>query len=117
VTPKALVPPPYKTPLAVKDAPPEPPFATVKAVERVKLVADAAPRIGVTRVGEVERTTLPDPVEVVTPVPPDTTGSVPDAIAVPATEYNAPLAVNDVTPVPPASTGSVPAVKADPEVL
>jgi hypothetical protein len=34
------------------------------------LVALAAPRIGVTRVGDVDRTTLPVPVEEVTPVPP-----------------------------------------------
>lgn len=40
----------------------------------VKLVADAAPKVGVTKVGEVERTVLPVPVEVTTPVPPLLTG-------------------------------------------
>ena len=38
--------------------------------------------VGVVRVGEVERTLLPLPVEVVTPVPPASTGSVPAASAV-----------------------------------
>ena len=36
--------------------------------------ADGVPRAGVTRVGELERTTEPVPVEVVTPVPPEVTG-------------------------------------------
>ena len=35
------------------------------------------PRIGVTSVGDVDSTVLPVPVEVVTPVPPLATGSVP----------------------------------------
>jgi hypothetical protein len=35
------------------------------------------PKIGVTRVGLVESTVLPEPVEVVTPVPPLATGRVP----------------------------------------
>ena len=41
------------------------------------LVAVAVPRLGVVRLGEVERTTEPEPVDVVTPVPPAKTGSVP----------------------------------------
>jgi hypothetical protein len=44
------------------------------------LVALAAPRVGVTRVGELLNTTLPVPVDVVTPVPPLATGRVPDAV-------------------------------------
>jgi hypothetical protein len=36
--------------------------------------ADGVPRAGVTRVGDVLRTLLPDPVLVVTPVPPEVTG-------------------------------------------
>jgi hypothetical protein len=44
------------------------------------LVAEAAPRVGVTRVGLLDSTTEPVPVEVVTPVPPLTTGSTPDVI-------------------------------------
>ena len=35
--------------------------------------------LGVVRVGDVERTTEPEPVEVVTPVPPLATASVPTA--------------------------------------
>jgi hypothetical protein len=35
------------------------------------------PRIGVTRVGEVLNTLFPEPVDVVTPVPPLVTGNVP----------------------------------------
>jgi hypothetical protein len=38
-------------------------------------VAVATPREGVVREGEVERTTDPEPVEVVVPVPPLATGS------------------------------------------
>ena len=46
-------------------------------LDNVPLVG--VPRIGVTNVGDVLKTTLPDPVEVVTPVPPLATGSaVPD---------------------------------------
>jgi len=44
--------------------------------------ADGVPSAGVTRVGDVDKTTLPEPVEVVTPVPPRNTVSVP---VVPAT--------------------------------
>jgi len=36
------------------------------------------PKIGVTNVGEVDNTTLPVPVDVVTPVPPLATASVAD---------------------------------------
>lgn len=39
--------------------------------------ADGVPKSGVTRVGLLDSTTLPVPVEVVTPVPPFATGSVP----------------------------------------
>ena len=45
------------------------------------LVPEATPRTGVTKVGLVERTTLPVPVEVVTPVPPLATGrAVPESV-------------------------------------
>ena len=53
-----------------------------KPVALVRVAADGVPKLGVVKVGEVERTTLPVPVEVVTPVPPRTTESVP---VVPAT--------------------------------
>lgn len=66
---------------------PVPPFATGKRPvtpvvngRPVKLVATpdvGVPKIGVTSVGEVDNTLLPEPVDVVTPVPPLATGSVP----------------------------------------
>jgi len=66
---------------------PVPPFATgsvpVTPVDKGKPVAlvnvalVGVPKIGVTSVGLVDNTLLPEPVEVVTPVPPLATGSVP----------------------------------------
>ena len=66
-------------------AEPVPPFATGKVPvtpvvkgRPVRLVASpeaGVPKIGVTSVGEFDNTTLPVPVEIVTPVPPFTTGS------------------------------------------
>ena len=46
------------------------------------LVALAAPRVGVVSVGELDNTTLPVPVEEVTPVPPLATGNVPVTLLV-----------------------------------
>lgn len=43
----------------------------------VNVPEDGVPKAGVTNVGLVESTTLPEPVEVVTPVPPFATGRVP----------------------------------------
>lgn len=60
------------------------------------------PRIGVTSVGDVDKTLLPEPVEVVTPVPPLATGRVPVTFVVKLTN------VVDVEPVPPLATGKVP---------
>ena len=51
--------------------------APVTAAVTTKLVPVAAPIMGVTNVGVVLNTTAPDPVLVVTPVPPLATGSVP----------------------------------------
>jgi hypothetical protein len=45
------------------------------------LVAEAAPKIGVTRVGLVDSTTATLPVDDVTPVPPLATGRVPVTVA------------------------------------
>lgn len=66
---------------------PVPPLATpsvpVTPVERgkpvalVRVAADGVPRLGVVRAGLLDRTTDPVPVELVTPVPPLATGSVP----------------------------------------
>ena len=43
-----------------------------------KLPEDGVPNTGVVNDGEVERTTEPDPVELVTPVPPEATAKVAD---------------------------------------
>jgi hypothetical protein len=43
----------------------------------VRVAAEGVPRLGVVSVGLVERTLFPEPVEVVTPVPPFATGNVP----------------------------------------
>jgi hypothetical protein len=79
-------------PVPVDVVTPVPPFATGRVpvtpvvkgspVAFVKVAAEGVPRLGVVRVGDVERTTLPDPVDVVTPVPPRATERVP---VVPAT--------------------------------
>ena len=90
------------------------------------------PKSGVTKVGEVLKTTLPEPVEVTTPVPPFVTGSVPvmpvvkgkpvqlvktPEVGVPrrgVTKAGAllrtlfPEPVDVVTPVPPLVTAKVP---------
>ena len=51
------------------------------AVQLLKLPDDGVPKTGVTKVGEVDKTTEPVPVEDVTPVPPLATGSaVPDQV-------------------------------------
>jgi hypothetical protein len=79
-------------PVPVDVVTPVPPFATGRVpvtpvvkgspVAFVKVAAEGVPRLGVVRAGDVERTTLPDPVDVVTPVPPRATERVP---VVPAT--------------------------------
>ncbi len=48
-----------------------------KPVQLVSVPEVGVPKTGVTSVGEVDKTLLPDPVDVVTPVPPLATGSVP----------------------------------------
>jgi hypothetical protein len=63
-------------PLAIARVP-----VTPVAIERptalVRVKAEGVPKLGVTRVGLVDKTVLPVPVAVVTPVPPLATGSVP----------------------------------------
>jgi hypothetical protein len=49
----------------------------VGKVQLAKLPDDGVPKAGVTNVGLVDSTLLPEPVEVVTPVPPFATGKVP----------------------------------------
>jgi len=114
---------------------PDTPVAKGKPVQLVRLPEAGVPRAGVTRVGDVERTLSPLPVDVVTPVPPLPTGKVPEtpvakgkpvqlvrilpAAGVPRTGVTRvgvfertllPLPVDVVTPVPPRRTGKVPAV-------
>jgi hypothetical protein len=48
-----------------------------RPVPLVRVTEVGVPRTGVTSVGEVERTLLPEPVLAVTPVPPFATGNVP----------------------------------------
>ena len=72
------------------------------------LVAVATPKTGVVKVGEVDKTTLPEPVAVVTPVPPLATGSVPEKLVAVTPVNPAPLpeklvAVNAPDKVPPAN--------------
>ena len=58
------------------------PVTPVVRGKPVRLVATpdvGVPSIGVTNVGLVDNTLLPEPVEVVTPVPPAATGNVPAA--------------------------------------
>ena len=47
-------------------------------VQLAKLPEVGVPRMGVTNVGLVDKTLLPEPVEVVTPVPPEATAKVAD---------------------------------------
>jgi len=70
-----------------KEVMPVPPLATGKVpvtpvdrgnpVPLVNTTAEGVPRLGVVKTGLVDNTTLPVPVEVVTPVPPLATGNVP----------------------------------------
>jgi hypothetical protein len=48
-----------------------------KPVAFVSVTDVGVPRMGVTNVGLVDKTLLPEPVEVVTPVPPAVTANVP----------------------------------------
>jgi hypothetical protein len=53
------------------------PVVKGRPVQLVNVPDEGVPKTGVTNVGLVERTVLPEPVEVVTPVPPLRTGKVP----------------------------------------
>ena len=142
----ANVPLPSSTLFAVSVAAPVPPLATgsvpVTPVVRespvafVSVNADGVPRLGVVSTGLVDSTTLPVPVDAVTPVPPLLTGSVPvtpvvsgspvalvkvTADGVPrlgvvstglVDSTTLPVPVDTVTPVPPLPTGKVPVAEA-----
>jgi hypothetical protein len=61
---------------------PDTPVDIGRPVQDVNVPEEGVPSAGVTNVGDVDKTTLPDPVEVVTPVPPLATGRVPDTCVV-----------------------------------
>lgn len=60
--------------------------------------AEGVPNAGVTRVGEVLKTTFPVPVDVVTPVPPFATANVPAIVMTPLVVTGPPLKVRPVVP-------------------
>jgi hypothetical protein len=74
-------------PVPVDAVTPVPPLATGRVpvtpvvrgrlVPLVRITAEGVPRFGVVRTGDPDKTTLPVPVDVVTPVPPLATGRVP----------------------------------------
>ena len=118
-------------PLATGNVPVTP-VVIGKPVQLVKTPAEGVPMLGVVNAGLVDKTVLPEPVEVVTPVPPLATGKVPvtpvvignpvQLVKTPAEGVpifgvvNAglvdktllPEPVLVVTPVPPLATGRVP---------
>jgi hypothetical protein len=84
---------------------PETPVLIGNPVQLVRVPLVGVPSTGVTRVGEVERTLFPEPVLVVTPVPPLATAKVPDRVTTPVVAVLGvkPVvpALNEVTPPPP----------------
>jgi len=66
----------FVPPLAIGNVPVTP-VVTGKPVAFVNTTALGVPKAGVVKVGEVDNTTLPEPVAEVTPVPPFATGKVP----------------------------------------
>ena len=63
--------------VATPEANPEIPVAIGRPVQLVSVPDVGVPKIGVIKVGLIDKTTLPVPVEVVTPEPPLATGKVP----------------------------------------
>jgi hypothetical protein len=94
-------------PVPVEDVTPVPPLATgkvpvtpVESGNPVKFVATpevGVPKFGETKVGEVDSTTLPEPVDVVTPVPPLATATVPEMLV--AFTLDATVGIFNVVPV------------------
>ena len=81
----------------------------------LKLPEVGVPSNGVTSVGLVDKTFEPEPVEVVTPVPPAKTGKVPAVSVVAPVEYTALLAAEKVVrPVPPYAPVIVPPFQVPP---
>jgi hypothetical protein len=67
-------------------------------VALVKVSADGVPRFGVVNTGDADRTTDPEPVEDVTPVPPFDTERVPSRVIVPDVVTGPPAKVSPVRP-------------------
>ena len=84
------------------------PVVSGKPVALVKVADAGVPRAGVTSVGDVDRTTFPEPVEVVTPVPPLATAKVPASVMVPAEVMGPPDVVKPVVPPETATEVTVP---------
>ena len=81
---------------------PDTPVLIGKPVAFVSVAEDGVPRAGVTKVGLLDNTTDPEPVDVVVPVPPAATGNVPAVKAEELVEYSALFApTKPVSPVPP----------------
>ena len=89
------------------------PVVIGRSVALVKVTEEGVPRLGVVKVGDVDKTTLPVPVEVVVPVPPLATGKVPVVRADVDVAYTAPPEVNEVNPVPPFVVPNVPVTPVD----
>ena len=98
---------PFVPPLAIGKVPVTP-VVKGKPVAFVRVTDVGVPKIGVTNVGLVDNTTLPEPVLDVTPVPPDATGKVPVVSADVDVAYKAPPDVKDVRFVPPLVVARVP---------
>jgi len=77
---------------------PEMPVATGSPVALVRVAAEGVPRFGVVSAGLFDRTTEPVPVDVVTPVPPLATPSVPAIVSVPEAVIGPPENVRPVVP-------------------
>ena len=67
---------PFVPPFAIGSVPVTP-VVNGSPVPFVRVTDVGVPKIGVTNVGLVDSTLFPEPVLVVTPVPPDATGNVP----------------------------------------
>ena len=83
-----------------------------KPVALVRTMAVGVPRAGVTSVGLLDRTTEPVPVDVVTPVPPLATASVPARVSVPEVVTGPPEKVRPVVPPDALTLVTVPALAA-----
>ena len=111
----------FVPPLAMGSVPVTP-VVRGRPVAFVKTAAEGVPRAGVTNVGLVAKTMLPEPVtacpravwtpvpSAVMPVPPAVIGRVPEVSAEVDVAYRAPPEVNEPSPVPPYAVPTTPEV-------